>query len=75
MANTNQQQMAAQVKRWANGSHKPVGKNAEGQMQYEKSPKAAGKDRPGHGRKTNVGDPRSRSYGRKTNVGDPRSRS
>ena len=23
----------------------------------EKSPKAAGKDRPGHGRKTNVGDP------------------
>jgi hypothetical protein len=61
MANTNQRRLAADVKRWANGSHRPVGKNAEGQMQYEKSPKAMGKDRPGHGKRTNVGDPRKQS--------------
>jgi hypothetical protein len=61
MANTNQRALRAQIKRWANGSHKPMSLNPEGKMQYEKSPKAAGKDRPGHGKRTNVGDPRKAS--------------
>jgi ribosomal protein S3AE len=79
MANTNQRRLAADVKRWANGSHQiEIGKKEVVTIEEKdgakvevskmvvtrtqvKSPKAKGVTQPGHGRRTNVGDPRKQS--------------
>lgn len=64
MANTNQKQLRKAIKRWANGSHKTDAttqtvENPKGTQ--VKSPKAKGVGQPGHGKRTNVGDPRRSS--------------
>ena len=64
MANTNQKQLRKAIKKWANGSHKtdPTTQTKENPLgQPMKSPKAKGVPMPGHGKRTNVGDPRKSS--------------
>ena len=61
MANTNQSRLRADVRRWANGSHKidPTTQTEENPKGTQvKSPKAKGAIQPGFQKRTNVGDPR-----------------